>query len=303
MTVRRIAALWSYIETAVAAAALLAMAAFPVLEMVLRGVFDTGIAGSMGFVQHLTLWVAFAGALIATRQRRHLTITSGASPLFPRVGAVGRLFAAGATTAVTASLCWASLQFVRSEAQFPSAGVGLWVPVWVMELILPVAFAAMTVRFVLQAEGRALMVASIAGIAVAAAVGFAIGGSVPAITGPLIALLALVLLFGAPIFVFIGGAALLLFLADLVPAAAVPVEIYRIVVSPSIPAIPLFTLTGYLLAEGGAGERLVRLFRALLGWLPGGLPIAATLVCAFFTTFTGASGVTILALEIGRAHV
>jgi tripartite ATP-independent transporter DctM subunit len=74
------------------------------------------------------------------------------------------------------------------------------------------------------------------------------------------------------------------------------VETYRIIVSPGIPTIPLFTLTGNLLAEGKASQRLVRLFRALFGWMPGGLAIAATLVCAFFTTFTGASGVTILAL-------
>ena len=61
----------------------------------------------------------------------------------------------------------------------------------------------------------------------------------------------------------IGGAALVLFIGEDVPVAAVPVETYRIVVKPAIPAIPLFTLTGYLLAEGKAGERLVRLFRAL----------------------------------------
>jgi tripartite ATP-independent transporter DctM subunit len=103
-------------------------------------------------------------------------------------------------------------------------------------------------------------------------------------------------LLGAPIFIALGGAALVLFFADDVPVAAIPVETYRIVVSPTIPAIPLFTLTGYLLAEGRSSERLVRLFRALFGWLPGGLIIAITLVCAFFSTFTGASGVTILAL-------
>jgi tripartite ATP-independent transporter DctM subunit len=68
------------------------------------------------------------------------------------------------------------------------------------------------------------------------------------------------------------------------------------VVSPLILAIPLFTLTGYLLAEGRSSKRLLRLFRALFAWLPGGLVIATTLVCAFFSTFTGASGVTILAL-------
>jgi C4-dicarboxylate transporter DctM subunit len=103
-------------------------------------------------------------------------------------------------------------------------------------------------------------------------------------------------LLGAPIFVALGGAALLLFFAAGVPVAAIPVETYRVVASPSIPTIPLFTLAGYLLAESGASLRLVRLFRAWFGWLPGGAAIAATLVCAFFSTFTGASGVTILAL-------
>jgi tripartite ATP-independent transporter DctM subunit len=88
----------------------------------------------------------------------------------------------------------------------------------------------------------------------------------------------------------------MLLFADGIPIAAIPVETYRIVVSPSIPAIPLFTLTGYLLAEGGSSARLVRLFRALFAWMPGGLVVATTLVCAFFSTFTGASGVTILAL-------
>lgn len=73
-------------------------------------------------------------------------------------------------------------------------------------------------------------------------------------------------------------------------------ETYRITVSPAIAAVPLFTLAGYVLAEGGASRRIVRLFHALLGWLPGGVAIVTVLVCAFFTTFTGASGVTIIAL-------
>jgi tripartite ATP-independent transporter DctM subunit len=65
---------------------------------------------------------------------------------------------------------------------------------------------------------------------------------------------------------------------------------------PAVPAIPLFTLVGFMLSAGKAGERLVRLFRALFGWLPGGLAIVSILICTFFTSFTGASGVTILAL-------
>lgn len=296
LPVRRLVRIWSTAETVVAVAAILAMAALPVLEIVLRGVFRTGLPGSFGFVQHLTLWVAFAGALIATREGRHLTISSGAAPFMPPLGRAGRHLAAGATTAVSVSLAWASLQFVQSEARFPSAGAGLWLPVWLLESVLPIAFAVMTVRFILQSEDRSGRLASIVGVGAAAVVGFWLGEVWPGVLWPATAVLLVALLFGAPIFVLIGGTALLLFQSDFVPAAAVPVEIYRIVVSPSIPAIPLFTLTGYLLAEGRAGDRLVRLFRALFGWMPGGLPIATTVVCAFFTTFTGASGVTILAL-------
>jgi tripartite ATP-independent transporter DctM subunit len=94
----------------------------------------------------------------------------------------------------------------------------------------------------------------------------------------------------------LGGIALVFFLRDAVPIAAVPVETYRLAVSPTLAAIPLFTLAGYMLAEGRASSRLLRVFRALVGWVPGGTAVVCAVVCAFFTAFTGGSGVTILAL-------
>ncbi|OGS36320.1 MAG: C4-dicarboxylate ABC transporter [Elusimicrobia bacterium RIFOXYB2_FULL_49_7] len=109
-------------------------------------------------------------------------------------------------------------------------------------------------------------------------------------------ILGLALLLGAPLFAIMGGAAFLLFFIEGVPVMAVPSEAYRMVASPNLPTIPLFTLAGCVLADGGASKRLVTLFRAIFGWIPGGIPIATVVVCAFFTTFTGASGVTILAL-------
>ena len=101
---------------------------------------------------------------------------------------------------------------------------------------------------------------------------------------------------GMPIFAAIGGAALVLFWNDFTPANAVPGETYRLTASPMLPAIPLFALAGYLLAEGSASRRLTRLFTACVGWMPGGLAIVATLVLAFFTPLTGASGITILSM-------
>jgi tripartite ATP-independent transporter DctM subunit len=216
------------------------------------------------------------------------------------------MLAAAATTAVSAGLSWASWRFVTSEYEFSTGAGGHWLPTWAMESVLPLAFLVMTIRMIFQQRDRNMRAAAVGGAGLTLlliGLGMAIDAGileylvVPGwlVWAALLALLAAAIM-GAPIFVVIGGAALVLFMGEDVPVAAVPVETYRIVVSPAIPAIPLFTLTGYLLAETRAGERLVRLFRALFGWLPGGLPIVVTLVCAFFTTFTGASGATILAL-------
>jgi C4-dicarboxylate transporter, DctM subunit len=99
-----------------------------------------------------------------------------------------------------------------------------------------------------------------------------------------------------PIFSILGGAALLLFRAQGANGAAISISFDELVVNATLPAVPLFTLAGYFLAEGGASKRLVRVFQALFGHFRGGTGVMTVLVCAFFTTFTGASGVTILAL-------
>jgi len=114
----------------------------------------------------------------------------------------------------------------------------------------------------------------------------------------MIALLALLLLaaLGAPLFALIAALAFLGFHAAGYDLTVVAVEFYRLADMPGLVAIPLFTLAGYLLAEGGTPRRLVRLSDALLGWMPGGLAIVALFTCALFTAFTGASGVTIVAL-------
>ena len=99
---------------------------------------------------------------------------------------------------------------------------------------------------------------------------------------------------GAPIFTVLSGLGILLFWFDYVPTSAVIAEAYRIVVSPHLATIPLFTLAGYFLAESKASDRLINVFKALFGWLPGGTPVIVLLICGFFTALTGGSGVTIL---------
>jgi C4-dicarboxylate transporter DctM subunit len=108
--------------------------------------------------------------------------------------------------------------------------------------------------------------------------------------------LMLLALLGSPLFIVILAAAMLGFLISEVPLTVIGIEMYRIVETPMLLALPLFTFSGYVLAESGMSSRLVRLTEATLGWLPGGLALVSFVTCAFFTAFTGASGVTIVAI-------
>ena len=111
--------------------------------------------------------------------------------------------------------------------------------------------------------------------------------------GPILLLLALL---GAPLFAVIAASAMFGFSREGIDLQAIAIEFYGIAEMPILLAIPLFTFAGYLLSESGAPRRLVRLTSALLGWMPAGLAIVSLAACAFFTAFTGASGVTIIAL-------
>lgn len=110
-----------------------------------------------------------------------------------------------------------------------------------------------------------------------------------------IALLALAAL-GAPLFVILGAGGLVAVWSAGLDPALLMAEMLRLAASPNLVAIPLFTLAGVVLSRGGAPDRLVKLFNAALGWMPGGLAVVALAACAFFTALSGASGVTILAL-------
>lgn len=113
---------------------------------------------------------------------------------------------------------------------------------------------------------------------------------------PLGILLFLLTILGAPLFVVILAVALIGFYALGIDLSVIAIEIYRLADTPLLVALPLFTFAGYLMAKSRTSERLVHLTRVFLGWMPGGLAIVALVACAVFTAFTGASGVTIVAL-------
>jgi tripartite ATP-independent transporter DctM subunit len=290
----KLAAFWDKAEVWAAGAAMLLLAVIPVLELVL-GLFNVGFKGSVSYVQQLTLWVGFLGAMVASREKKHLSLVTGIHLLPPLYQKFAGIVSSTISVAVSTGLAWASVMFVRSEMAAPNR-IADWLPLWISELILPFSFGIMTLRFVAQTGGWKERLISILGIPLAALVGFGLAGHSEQILWPGIVIILAATALGSPLFVAMGGSALLLFFSDGTPVASIPVETYGLMVSPSIPTVPLFTLTGFILAEGGASRRLLRLFRALFGWMPGGLAVVATLVCSFFTTFTGASGVTILAV-------
>ena len=113
----------------------------------------------------------------------------------------------------------------------------------------------------------------------------------------LVVLLLILLAFaGTPLFVIITAAALLGFYYSGVDLSVISIEIYRITETPLLLALPLFTVAGYLLSESNTSKRLVELSRSLLGWLPAEMVAMTLFACALFTAFTGATGVTIVAL-------
>ncbi len=277
-------------------AAFLAAIALPLSDAVGRRLGGLHVPASASIIQLLTLWLAFLGGLLAVRENGHLTLST--VELFPegsRRRRVARLLAYAVAAAVSAVLAYGSFGVVmadRQEGQLLPFGM----PVWVGECVMPLALALMSLRFVLQASPRARD-RGIALATVAAVFGL---GLLPRPAGPavwaLAAAIVAAVLVGAPVFAGMAGGALLLFFAEGTPVSAVPAEIYRLIGSPTLPAIPLLTACGYVLAESRAAHRLVRFFRALSGWMTGGTAVLVALVCALFTTFTGGSGITIIAL-------
>jgi len=272
------------------------MAILPVAQVIARELFHTSITGSIVTVQHLTLWIGFVGAALAARDGRLLSLTGDTDWLHDRLGPLARLWPAVVSVGVTVTLLLASYHMMTTEREFPRTIVGP-IQVWMAQIIMPVGFLLIAWRLLRRSSPRwfdRLLVVS--GVIVIAWLGMGFDLQEGWAIYLAFAGLFLAIVMGAPIFVALGGTAIILFWNAWGVMAAIPVETYRIVVHPMLPTIPLFTLAGYFLAESGASRRLVRLFRALFGWIPGGTPVVVVLVCAFFTSFTGGSGVTILAV-------
>ena len=285
-----------WLEDCLLCVALAALVVLPLLEIVLRATLQTGVSGSSSFVQHLTLVIGMLGGAVAARENRLLGLSTGSAFLKGRLKSGAALFSGAVAATISLFLGVASYQFVLTEREAGSI-LAYNLPVWLIQCVMPLGFGLVAVRLLYYA-GETWKIRALA----AALTGFLMllvlrlpVSPAEVVTPALIGLLAATAL-GSPVFATLGGAALILFWGADLPIASIPLDHYRLVINPSLPTIPLFTLAGYFLAEGGASQRLVRVFQALFGQFRGGPAIVTALVCAFFTSFTGASGVTILAL-------
>jgi len=273
---------------------LAAMVILPIAEVILRQ-FYIGIEAVSSLVGHLTLAVASLGAAIAAREDQLLKFAA-VQFVEGRPRQVAKLVSNAFSAGICALFCISSIQFVQLEREAGTI-LAYGIPTWVFELVQPLGFALITWRLLQYAAdnlrgqiGATLFAAAITAIVLLEPIDPALLVT-PALIGLFIATL-----LGAPIFVAVGGAALILLWGEYVPLASLAVNHYGLATNPSLPAIPMFTLAGYFLAESKAPVRLLAVFNALFGQLRGGAAIVTVLMATFFTCFTGASGVTILAL-------
>jgi len=275
-------------DNVLASIALVLMALIPLVEILSRPVMGKGIENAPVVVQHLGLVMAMCGAIAAERFG-HLT---SLGVLWPRFYALGQFISA----MVCGVLAWASAQLVLSEMSAQQV-LAYGVPVWCVQLAMPIGFSLLGMKLGARCSERISMQTLCAVLAPASGtlMAFAFDGQALSLLPSLLMLL-LMAVFGAPIFAVLGGLALALFWSEGLPLASIALSHYQITVNPSLPALPLFTLAGLVMASTGAAQRLGAVFVSLFGGGKTGTVIAATVLCSCFTAFTGGSGVTILAL-------
>ena len=320
------------VERGLCYGSLLLMALLPVLDALFRP-FNIAVSFSRALMIRLFLVGGLFAAMITTQSREHISIAIVQYIKNEKLKNALKFITGLVTAFVVTILFWDSISFIKYS---PAGGKVGFIPDRIFTLAMPIAYGVMTFRFaryVLVDHSRAVaagikeqrprgirritvflpVLAIVLGTAAAlpAIVKLIWGFDTPeALVAPLdflydaayyvktpaILLLVLAALSGTPIFAVLGGIALIMLQAAGGEPEAAPIQIYSARTDADLIAIPLFTLTGFFLSESKSGERLVAAFRSLFSWIPGGMIIATVIICAFFTSFTGASGVTILAL-------
>jgi tripartite ATP-independent transporter DctM subunit len=282
----------------------LAMILLPVAGIVLRLVRGHAIDGGSVYVQHLTVWLGFFGAYIATGGGSHLGLSTAMLLPKGRWRNLARITSWSMAAVTTLILTFGAYVTVRNNSVSNAKLTG-GIPEWWADSAVPLALAMICARFIWRTPavrskdgepGWSGRIISLAACGLVVLLFLTVGAKKPeALVWPGTIVILVAFLLGAPLFVGMSALAMLFFFVD-GAIATVPTEMMNLARNPTMPALPLLTLAGYVLASGKAWERLLRLYKALLGWVPGGLSLMVLLICALFTALTGGSGVTILAL-------
>jgi C4-dicarboxylate transporter DctM subunit len=286
---------------------------FPASDMVVRLVGTTGVLASSDYLYHLVIWFTLLGAMIASRENKHISLAVLDQIVPEDKQRFIKFITATASATLLFTFGFASIDHFSAvfcadwDGNFPKVGI---IQTRHITALFPLAFVVMAFRATVQKSRKFTALSIIISLVIPIFILGVPSGYISAVAPgfmpseqifgllfiPFFIILLIATILGTPIFVTLASVAALLFFKSEQMLGYLPNEAYEVLTDPIFPTIPLFTMAGFILSESKSGERLVSFFRALFGSIPGGIAIMAVVVSAFFTTFTGASGVTILAL-------
>ena len=253
----------------------------------------------------MTLWIGFIGAVIAARSNKLLSVVR--EPVFKSMKKVSlsQFFVHIFSLSVVFILSVSYLKMIQIGFQYPDY-IAPFIPSWFAQSIIPVGLILIWYQMILtcSSDFRYRLFVSIFSIVPTLILYYwQFPFANPLLLWSQIIFSIILVAFGLPIFILLASLAIFFFLSEPTDWATnydlistISDSAYRIVVSPTLAAIPIFTLAGYILAESNISDRLIKFFKSSLGWLPGSTVLIVVILCAFFTALTGGSGVTILAL-------
>ena len=278
---------------------------FPIFQILARYINFFSIPASQEIVQHMTLWIGFIGAVIAARSNKLLSVVR--EPVFKSMKKVSlsQFFVHIFSLSVVFVLSVSYLKMIQIGFQYPDY-IAPFIPSWFAQSIIPVGLILIWYQMILtcSSDFRYRLFVSIFSIVPTLILYYwQFPFANPLLLWSQIIFSIILVAFGLPIFILLASLAIFFFLSEPTEWATnydlistISDSAYRIVVSPTLAAIPIFTLAGYILAESNISDRLIKFFKSSLGWLPGSTVLIVVILCAFFTALTGGSGVTILAL-------
>ena len=316
--VQKFSGIWKKIEDWVAVAIVAFMAIFPLIVKIIESTRGASIINNENIMLNIVFMFSCVAGAITWREDKHISLASLSEVIARKVGKpiIDTIVQKIRNVAVVAILTSIFLSAFSEFFMFFSQTI--WgIPTKVFYTLLPLSYFVMLFR---SCSKKDKWISSLIGVVIGL---YIASGPLSGILYSLfnganldwlysisnswlwfsdkafvfvLILLIILAIMGVPLFISLAGIAYLCFSQGGGYVEVIPQETYSVLTDSSIAAIPLFTIVGYLLSQGSAGRRLVDVFNAAFGWFKGGTIIAAVLVVTFFTMFTGASGVTILAL-------